>query len=151
KPDGTALSLKLPAGKSELLVKMASTPNTGDHAFSFALGYGDGPAGPWFEDVSAAWGLGPDGLAHDTKGDSLAVADFNGDGKPDFLYGAGTGMLFVNTNGKFALKADAGISYKPGKVGPTLCDFDGDGHVDLFIPQTSGPSKLLRNDGTGKF
>ena len=49
------------------------------------------PPGPWFADVSAAWGLGPDGLAADVKGDTLAVADFNGDGKPDFLYGAGSG------------------------------------------------------------
>ena len=111
----------------------------------------DGPPGPWFEDVSAAWGLGPDGLAADAKGDTLAVADFNGDGKPDFLYGAGTGMLFVNDGGKFASKADSGISYKPGKVGPALCDFDGDGHVDLFVPQPDGKCKLFRNDGTGKF
>src|SRR5207248_5686878 len=43
-----------------------------------------------FEDVSAAWGLGPTGLAADARGDTLAVADVNGDGKPDFLCGAGT-------------------------------------------------------------
>ena len=47
-------------------------------------------------------------------------------------------MLFVNQDGKFALKADSGISYKPGKVGPSLCDFDGDGHLDLFVPQADG-------------
>jgi hypothetical protein len=45
--------------------------------------------GPWFEDATAAWGLGGD----TPKGDTLAVADFNGDGKPDFLSGAGTGRL----------------------------------------------------------
>ena len=49
------------------------------------------------------------------------------------------------------LKADSGISYKPGKVGPSLCDFDGDGHLDLFVPQADGKCKLFRNDGTGKF
>jgi hypothetical protein len=145
----TPLSLKLKAGKNTLLVKMCNTDQP--QAFSFALGYGDGPVGLWFEDVSAAWGLGPNGLASTLKGDSLAVADFNGDGKPDFLFGAGIGMLFLNQNDKFAQKTDAGISYSPGKVGPTLCDFDGDGHTDIFIPQTDGKCKLYRNDGSGKF
>ena len=56
-------------------------------------------------------------------------------------------MLFLNAGGKFVHKADSGISYKPGKVGPALCDFDGDGHLDLFVPQTDGKCKLFRNDG----
>jgi hypothetical protein len=149
KAEPVALSLKLKQGKNTLLVKMCNTDQP--QSFSFAIGFGDGPPGAWFEDVSAAWGLGPDGLASDVKGDTLAVADFNNDGRPDFLYGAGTGTLFVNSNGKFAPKADSGISYKPGKVGPSLCDFDGDGHLDLFAPQTDGKCKLFRNDGTGKF
>jgi hypothetical protein len=149
KPEPTALTLKLNKGTNELLVKMCNADQP--QAFSFAIGSSDGPPGPWFADVSAGWGLGPDGLASDTKGDTLAVADFNGDGKPDFFYGAGGGMLFLNANGKFVGKADAGISYKPGKVGPALGDFNCDGHVDLFVPQTDGKCKLFRNDGTGKF
>jgi hypothetical protein len=60
-------------------------------------------------------------------------------------------MLFVNTGAKFALKGDSGISYKPGKVGPAGGDFDGDGHLDLFIPQPDGKCKLFRNSGTGTF
>ena len=123
----------------------------GECGLFFRTGRGEGAPGPWFADASSAWGLGPDGLASEVKGDTLAVADFNGDGKPDFLYGAGTGRLYLNQNGKFVLKADSGISYKPGKVGPSLCDFDGDGHVDLFVPQTDGKCKLFKNDGTGKF
>ncbi len=149
KTDPFALSLKLKQGKNELMVKMCNVEQP--QTFSIATGNADGAAGVWFEDVSVAAGFGPEGLASDTKGDTLAVADFNGDGKPDILFGAGTGMLFTNTNGKFVLKADAGISYKPGKVGPAICDFDGDGHLDLFIPQADGKCKLLRNDGTGKF
>jgi hypothetical protein len=123
----------------------------GECGFFFRMASNDGPPGPWFADVSTAWGLGPDGLASESKGDTLAVADFNGDDKPDLLYGAGTGMLFLNQNGKFVLKADSGISYKPGKIGPSLCDFGGDGNTDLFVPQIDGKCKLLRNDGTGKF
>src|SRR5262245_13317628 len=145
----TALVLPLKQGKNTLMVKMCNTDQP--QAFSFAVGQSDGPAGPWFEDISTACGFGPDGLASDVKGDTLAVADFNGDGKPDVLYGAGTGMLFINQNGKFVLKTDSGISYKPGKVGPALCDFDNDGHLDLFVPQADGKCKLYRNDGTGKF
>ena len=149
-PTATPLVLKLKQGKNTLLVKMCDAGAA--HAFSFALGHGDaGPAGAWFEDASAAYGFGPDGLCSDVKGDSLAVADFTGDGKPDILYGAGTGILLVNGGGTFAIKADSGISYKPGKVGPALGDFDGDGHLDLFVPQADGKCKLLRNDGTGKF
>jgi hypothetical protein len=149
KPAPVPLALKLKKGKNTLLVKVTNADQP--QSFSFAVGFSDGPPGPWFTDVSAAWDLGPDGLAADAKGDTLAVADFDGDGKPDFLYGAGTGQLFLNQKGKFALKADSGISYKPGKVGPSLCDFDGDGHIDLFIPQADGKCKLFRNDGTGKF
>lgn len=150
KAEPFALELKLKKGKNELFVKMcnAETPQS----FAFAVGTGDsGPPGPWFADVSTAWGLGPNGLCSDVKGDTLAVADFTGDGKPDILYGAGTGLLLVNAAGKFVVKADSGISYKPGKIGPALGDFDGDGHIDLFIPQADGKCKLYRNDGTGKF
>src|SRR5439155_24878033 len=32
-----------------------------------------------------------------------------------------------------------------------LCDFDGDGHVDLFVPQIDGQCKLFRNTGGGAF
>jgi hypothetical protein len=108
-----------------------------------------GPAGG-FDDVSTAWGLGPDGLAGEARGDVLAVADVNADGRPDFLFAAGTGLLFVNAGRRFDLKADSGLSFDPARCGPTFADFDADGHLDLFVPQ-SGRCKLFRNDGTGRF
>ena len=144
-PTPVPLALKLKKGKNELLVKMCSA--TAPQAFGFTLGSGDGePPGPWFEDASAAWGVGSE-----AKGDTLAVADFTGDGKPDILYGAGSGILLVNAGGKFVAKTDSGIAYTPGKVGPALGDFDGGGRVDLFIPQADGKCKLYRNDDGGKF
>jgi hypothetical protein len=104
---------------------------------------------PWFKDVSDSVGLGPEGIGKGLKGDTLTVCDVDGDGRPDFLYGAGTGMLVMNrTKGFFA--EDSGIAYRPGKVGPVFADFDNDGHPDLFVPQ-KGRSLLFRNDGKGKF
>ena len=141
--------LKLKPGKNTLLLKVCNLE--GECGFVMRLGHGDGPPGPWFEDVSADWRLGPNGLGADLKGDTLTVADFNNDGKPDFLFGAGTGMLFLNQGDKFVLKPDSGISYKTGKIGPALCDFDVDGKVDLFVPQTDGKCRLYKGDGTGRF
>jgi hypothetical protein len=141
--------LKLKPGKNTLLLKVCNLES--ECGFFFRQGHGDGPTGPAFEDVSAAWGLGPNGLAADAKGDTLAVADFNHDGKPDFLFGAGSGMLFLNQGDKFVLKPDSGISYKPGKIGPALCDFDGDGKTDIFVPQPDGKCRLYKGDGTGRF
>src|SRR5262249_56564740 len=115
------ITLKLKPGKNTLLLKICNV-ELGSQ-FYFSAGTPDGGPGVWFEDVSAAWGLGPDGMGSDVKGDTLAVADFNGDGKPDFLYGAGTGMLFLNAGGKFARKPDSGISYPPGKTRPSLRAF----------------------------
>jgi hypothetical protein len=104
----------------------------------------------WFEDVSDKVGLGPDGIAGKVKGDTLTVADVDGDGRLDFLYGAGTGILVLNTGKGFVEAKDSGISYKTGKVGPIFADFTNDGKLDLFVPQR-GTCKLFRNDGKGKF
>jgi hypothetical protein len=104
----------------------------------------------WFEDVSHRVGLGPDGIGSSVKGDTLTVCDVNGDGRPDFLYGAGTGLLVLNTPRGFVAVPDSGISYRPGKVGPVFGDYNGDGFPDLFVPQ-NGTCKLFRGDGKGHF
>ena len=101
--------------------------------------------------MSASVGLGPDGIGSTVKGDTLTVCDVNGDGRPDFLYGAGSGILVLNTPKGFVEAKDSGITYRPGKVGPVFADFLGDGHPGLFVPQLTGRCKLYRNDGKGKF
>ena len=147
-PGQVALKLKLKAGKNTLLMKVCNI----DAAYAFHFGTGaDAPSSePLFADVSAEWGLGEAGQCGNVKGDTLSVADFDNDGKPDFFFGAGEGVLFRNTGTKFEMR-DAGIKYTTGKVGPALCDFDRDGLVDIFIPQTNGACKLYKNLGGCKF
>jgi hypothetical protein len=110
---------------------------------------GEGTGGG-FDDLSSAWGLGPGGPAGEARGEALAVADVNGDGRADFLFAAGTGLLFVNAGGRFERKQDSGITFDPARCGPTFADYDGDGHPDLFVPQ-AGKCRLFRNDGRGHF
>jgi hypothetical protein len=105
---------------------------------------------PLFDDVSDQVGLGADGIGGKLKGDHLAVADVNGDGRPDFLYSAGTGLLVLNTPQGFVEARNSGIAYQPGRVEPVFGDFNGDKLPDLFVPQR-GKCKLFRNSGKGRF
>lgn len=154
-PDQNIAMLKLKAGKNTLVMKIGQ--GDGDWAFYFNLGPMPAPlpVGPAFEDVSEKVGLGPNGIGANLKGDSLTVSDVNGDGRPDFLYGAGSGILVLsskNDKGEpaFIEAKDSGIAFTPGRVNPVFADLDNDGHPDLFVPQKTG-LKLFKNDGKGKF
>lgn len=150
------LVLPLRAGKNHLLLKVCHQGPAG--AFYFLAGKTPAtaaPPGTWFEDISTAVGLGPEGIGAGMKGDALVVCDVDGDGRPDFLYSAGSGLLVRNLPAPagrwhFVLDNAAGIHYQTGQVGPVFGDFDGDGLPDLFVPQKSG-GKLFRNLGNGRF
>src|SRR5690606_9310519 len=94
-----------------------------------------------------AWGLGET----EHRGDTLTVADLDGDGRPDVLYGAGTGVMLRNTGSTLERKADSGISYRPGRRGPAPADVARDGHADLLVPHPDGKGELFRNAGNGTF
>ena len=149
-PDQALLKLKLRAGKNTLLLKICQ--GGGQFAFYCAPQVPEvtAPSPLLFEDVSDAVGLGERGIGSKIKGDRLIIADVNGDGRPDFLFSGGTGLLVLNTPQGFVEAKNSGISYRTGGVTPVFGDFDGDGHPDLFIPQ-NGVCKLLRNDGAGHF
>jgi len=147
-PDEVKLTLRLQPGKNALLLKICQ--GDGDFAFYYAAKAPTVVGPPMFEDVSDAVGLGARGIAADLKGDHLAVADVNGDGRPDFLYSAGTGILVLNTPQGFVEAKDSGISYQAGGVAPVFGGFKGGVPRDLFVPQR-GVCKLFRNDGRGHF
>ncbi len=150
-PDQVQLTLKMQAGKNKLLMKICQ--GMGEWAFYFAAPQGlMPPVPPLFTDISDKVGLGLNGIAGRLKGDHLLVADANGDGRPDILYSAGTGVPILNLpQGFLDARTHAGVSYKTGGVVPVLGDFDKDGAPDLFIPQPGGQCKLYKNDGKGRF
>src|ERR1019366_7978814 len=154
-PDQNLATLKLKAGKTELLVKICQGDGGWEFYFNLAQPAIPLPTGQTFEDVSEKVGLGPHGIGANLKGDSLTVCDVNGDGRPDFLYGAGKGILVLSSKNEkgepiFVEAKDSGISFTPGKANPIFGDFDNDGHPDLLIPQKGG-LMLFKNDGKGKF
>jgi len=95
----------------------------------------------------------------------LAVLDYNGDGRPDIFFtnGAQTpsldkasaafaNRLFRNDGGmKFSDVTDgAGVRGAGYSMGAAAGDYDGDGHVDLFVAGVR-QNQLLRNRGDGRF
>jgi hypothetical protein len=147
-PDQNEATLPLRPGKNDLLLKICQ--GSGDWAYYFATREPKVAVGPLFEDVSERAGLGPDGAAGRARGDHLASADVNGDGRTDFLYNSGEGVLVLHAPGGYVEARDCGIRYRAGRVAPAFGDFNGDGRPDLAVPQPGG-IKLFRNDGQGKF
>ena len=86
--DQTRLKLHLKPGKNQLLLKVCQS--TGEWQFFFAAAKVTGAVAPMFQDVSDRVGLGAAGLCAQAPGDELAIADVNGDGRPDFLYCSGS-------------------------------------------------------------
>jgi uncharacterized repeat protein (TIGR01451 family) len=87
---------------------------------------------------------------------SVAVADVNGDGKPDlvvvnsYAQANTVGILLGNGNGTFQAQQTYATGVKPQSV--ALADVNGDGRVDLLVANsTSNSVSELLADSTGNF
>ena len=99
------------------------------------------------------------GIADPRKTVGSVWFDFNGDGRLDCFTANQDGTLdglFRNDGAKFvdvaaAMKMDqAGRAADHGSCGPTVIDFNNNGHLDLFVAGY-GQNLLYRNDGQGGF
>jgi hypothetical protein len=89
--------------------------------------------GNWkFEDVTDKAGV-----ANERWGMSVAIGDYDNDGRPDIFVGNfGVSRLYHNNgNGTFTDVAEkVGVARKGWSTGATWGDYDGDGRLDLFVP-----------------
>jgi uncharacterized repeat protein (TIGR01451 family) len=91
----------------------------------------------------------------DAGPNAIAVADFNGDGKPDLItanngstYNAGTvSVLLGNGNGTFQTALTQAAAAEPSSI--VVGDFNGDGYPDVAVSSAYGVYVLLgKGDGT---
>jgi hypothetical protein len=122
------------------ILDLAVANSPGDDKVSVLLGKGDGT----FQ-AAVPYAVGP--LLGGRS--SLAVSDFNGDGKADMVvvFGGGVRVLLSNGDGTFQTTA---TSYLAG-VGPVAVvvgDFNADGFPDLAVAnRDSNDVSILFNDG----
>jgi hypothetical protein len=125
-------------GKQDLV-----TANGNTNSVSILLGDGAGGFG-------AATNIG---IGVGNYPDSVAVGDFNGDGRQDLavaLYSAGALILLGDGTGSFSPPTYFGVG--SGLVSIAVGDFNGDGKQDLVTVSETGEGLfILLGDGTGNF
>ncbi|MEQ8767965.1 MAG: CRTAC1 family protein [Planctomycetota bacterium] len=92
---------------------------------------------------------------YETMGSGAVWLDYDSDGWPDvfFVDGSPEGhcRLYRNDQGRFVdVTEKTGTGVVCRGMGAVAGDYDGDGHVDLYIT-AFGPNTLLRNRGDGTF
>ena len=91
------------------------------------------------------------GTAYNTN--SVAIADFNNDGRPDFVasnYGSNSVTVrFGDGTGAYPSYKHIAVGANP--TGVTTGDFDGDGNQDIASANYGGSASILLGDGAGSF
>lgn len=121
-----------------------------DRVHQLFLGQGDGR----FVDAS-------DRLPAMSEGNGLAVGDVNGDGLPDIVVGnsgedgKARNFLWLNDARRAGWFTDATATHLPAvgnrAQGVALTDLDSDGDLDMVVATEAPPTRLLINDGKGRF
>jgi len=93
-------------------------------------------------------------LVTGTIPDSVAVGDFNGDGKLDLAVANGSSegtvsILLGDGTGNFTLASSQAAGIYPQSV--AVADFNGDGKLDLAVTDWNSTVSILQGDGTGNF
>ena len=94
----------------------------------------------------------PTGIGSDVKGDTLTVCDVNGDGRPDFLYGAGTRPARAEHAGKGFVEAKDSRHrlHSRARSARSSATSTTTATPTCSCRRTDG-CKLFRNDGKGHF
>lgn len=79
---------------------------------------------------------------------SLAAADYNADGFTDLLYGSGSGVTFMRSNGDGTFTEVSGSEYVFSQRS-NFADINNDGHLDAFVCHDVAPNVYYINDGNG--
>ena len=104
----------------------------------------------WFEDATAALGLGPE------RALGVAIVDYTGDGWSDVVVAAMGGIKIYRNRGDGSFEDD-GVRSRIAEwdaktvIGLTFGDVDGDGDLDMFATVLTDHDLLYQNDGTGVF
>jgi len=131
-------------GKLDLAVVSNTSRCGGTAGLAVLLGNGDGTFQP-----ATFYPIGNQG-----NFSSIAVADFNGDGKPDLAVCNGAdntiSVLLNQGNGTFSVGSPIAAGSGPSAV--TAADFNRDGKVDLAVAnQFSNNVSVLLGNGNGTF
>ena len=131
-------------GKLDLVVINEGTPPSGGNGAVFLLpGNGDGT----FQ--------GPVQLSADQFPLSIAVADLNGDGKPDLILGDGVNgrvtILLGKGDGTFQQPSTVTVGGTSAVGALAVGDFNADKKLDIVAAVSAGPVFILLGNGAGTF